>query len=58
MIHHAAMFHKSRIERVHSTTIFCSQEDMPIVYVNHVFEKATGYSASEVSSPHDLQQGQ
>jgi PAS domain-containing protein len=28
------------------------QEDMPIVYVNHVFENATGYSAAEVLDMH------
>ena len=28
------------------------QEDMPIVYVNHVFEIATGYSAAEVLDMH------
>ena len=28
------------------------KEDMPIVYVNHVFENATGYSAAEVVEVH------
>lgn len=36
----------------HSPCALCitdaTQEDMPIVYVNHVFEKATGYMASQV----------